>query len=408
MSEKHILDRFENREATQLLDVRSQGLYPATMDEDYDSEMFLLTEDIVELNERKVFLEGTSAYLGTFEPSDTEGMLQEIRRLYAEKGIELTRTVIEWFRKGSPPSKNHRRNLYDFCYALGMDYQTTAEFFLKVFLTIPYNYKDRVDAIYFYGLKANRPYSVIKKILEDSKAYEATNPDISGTERIGIHILSIDTDEEFLEYLRSNCYDPRHQYSTAKEVFAELLSDNKRIRTNSPQEIDQSSKPKSQRAKKGKQDSSSNRNPEAHGNAELLNQILGYSYQRLSAEQKANLDNCDLPRFPTDVDISSILSPSKSVSSETLRKALILMKFYNYFRLKQMSPNYSSEDIDDIRACYDDFLEETNYMLAKCGFVQMYLRNPYDWIILFCAYSQDPLFYLVNFIEKRYFGQTDV
>lgn len=404
MNDNHIFSCFKDRAATKLVDAHLQQLTPATMLESYNNEMLLHTETVVELNERKVFLEGVAAHLGKFDPNDTEGMLQYVRRLYSEKGIELTRTVIEWFRKGHAPNKNYRRNLYDFCVALEMDYQTTAEFFLKAFLTIPYNYKDRVDAVYLYCLKANRPYSVIKKMLEITEEYEATNSGVSNTEHIGLQILSINTDAEFLEYLRANCYDAKHQYSTAKAEFIHLLSQNKIIRTLNSDEINKSAK---QRIYKSTSIMTPKRNPDSLGNAELLNQILGYRYQGLTQEQKDNLDNCSLPKFTTDVDISNILSASKSVSGETLRKALILMKFYNYYRSKQILDESDPENVDDIQANYYDFLDETNLMLSKCGFVQLYLRNPYDWIILFCAYSQDPIFYLQDFLEKRYLGQLD-
>lgn len=149
--DEHIIPAFDNKSATRFVENQLFRLNPITMQDDYEIDTLLLTQEVIELNERKVFLEGVASYLGNVDVTDTEAMLSEVQERYANKGIELKKAVKGWFRKldVSPSTDQaYRRNLYDFCYALDMDYQTTAEFFLKSFLTIPFNYKDRDDAVY--------------------------------------------------------------------------------------------------------------------------------------------------------------------------------------------------------------------------------------------------------------------
>lgn len=393
MADMRIFEQFEDGEATKI--VRDNlVLDMVTMYEDYDEDMLYLTRDIDELNERKVFLEGVATYLGKDIHTSAEELLAEVKLRYKEKGIVLTRTVKTWFQKeDTSPStyQDKRRNLYDFCFAIGMDYRTTAEFFLKAFLTIPFNYKDRDDAIYFYCLKEERPYSVVKQMLEVADSYEATNPDVAFTEEIGLHILEIQSDEKFLEYLQNHCYDRKHQYATAKRKVAELVAANKRIVPG--------------RDKDGHEllfdDLGTTKN------SALLAAILDYRYQNIDASQRKQLRESELPTFPRDGDIDKVVADGSEVSFDTLRKSLILMKFYNFYRTYQIDTRKIKIDESQISEYFEDFCSEINSDLAECGFVQMYVRNPYDWIILHCANSSDPIYYLQDFIQKRYLGNWE-
>jgi hypothetical protein len=228
-------------------------------------------------------------------------------------------------------------------------------------------------------------------MLDVADSYAVTNADVESTEEIGLRILEIDTDEEFLQYLQKHCYDRKHQYTTAKKRLAELITENKAIVP-------------------GK-DKSGYDLPFDHlgtaKNSALLDAILGYRYQGLDSTQRKHMKECGLPTFPRDGDIDDILSTESETSFEVLRRSLILMKFYNFYRDYQLSTKKLDMDEDDINANLYDFFDGTNEELARCGFVQMYLRNPFDWIILFCANSPNPIDYLKDFIQKRYLGALE-
>ena len=394
MGDNHIFGFFDGGEATRLVEEELFNLNPVTMAENYEVDTLMLTHGVVELNERKVFLESVATYLGK-DPNTSAGELfDEVKKRYTEKGIELKKAVKGWFQKEdvSPSTDQaYRRNLYDFCVAMGMDYQTTAAFFLKAFLTIPFNYKDRDDAIYFYCLKEGRPYSVIKHMLEVADSYAVTNAHVNYTEEIGLRILDIETDEEFLQYLQKHCYDRKHQYATAKKRLAELISANKSIVPGNDKDGQELAFDHLGTTK----------------NSALLAAILGYRYQGLDAIQRKHMKESGLPAFPRDGDIDDILAPHSEASFEVLRRSLILMKFYNFYRGYQLITNKLDICEVDINENLYDFFDETNDELARCGFVQMYFRNPFDWIILFCANSPNPIDYLKDFIQKRYLGALE-
>ena len=391
MRDNHIFDTFDDGEATRLVEEELFRLNPVTLSDDYEVDTLLLTQGVIELNERKVFLEGIASYLGVDYSANAGELLAAVKTRYSKKGIELKKAVKGWFQKEdvSPSTDQaYRRNLYDFCVAMEMDYQTTAEFFLKCFLTIPFNYKDRDDAIYFYCLKEGRPYSVLKQMLDAADSFPATNAEVNSTEELGLHILEIENDADFLAYLKNHCYDRRHQYATAKQKIAELVSANKAIvpgKDKDGQEL-------------AFDDLGTTKN------SALLAEILGYRYQGLDALQRKHMKDSGLPVFPRDGDIDGILSAENETSLEVLRRSLILMKFYNFYRNCQLSARSLYMDEEDINANLYDFFDETNEELARCGFVQLYLRNPFDWIVLFCANSPNPIDYLKDFIQKRYLG----
>ena len=71
----------------------------------------------------------------------------------------------EWI-KGTTPGVTNRRNHYDLCYALEMDFQQTAVFFQKHYLTMPFNVKSSVDAVFMYALYHKKSYSAVTERLK--------------------------------------------------------------------------------------------------------------------------------------------------------------------------------------------------------------------------------------------------
>ena len=63
----------------------------------------------------------------------------------------------------------------------------------------------------------------------------------------------------------------------------------------------------------------------------------------------------------------------------------MLLKFYNFY--------YEADNCDKytIGGNLMDFYEETNNVLASCGFAQIYLCHPFDCLLMYCANSYDPI-----------------
>ena len=63
----------------------------------------------------------------------------------------------------------------------------------------------------------------------------------------------------------------------------------------------------------------------------------------------------------------------------------MLLKFYNfYYEAENSDPNTIGGNLMD-------FYEELNSTLISCGFAQLYVRHPFDCLLLYCANSYDPI-----------------
>lgn len=322
-----------------------------------DSVRIADIETAIALNDRPVFLEGVirrfSALGLCYELTDTEAMITEIKMRYKHRlGKSCPRTVIEWFR-GTPPSVTNRRNNYELCYALEMNLQETAEFFQKSFLTLPFNYKDASDAVFFYCLLNGRDYSVIDSMLKIVNETEMPSSSNTETQMHAQNILSISDDNAFIQYISKHCYSDSQQYKTAKERIASLVEEHR-----------------------------------VGSLADLHAELVGFKYQSIKKEKWVNSHK--LPKrftesLPMDGSFDKIIK-GETVSYEVLRKALIIMLLYDSFG--NVPP---TDDCNEIDARMHDFFEETNVELARCGFSQLYPRHPFDWLIMFCANSSDPM-----------------
>lgn len=340
----------------------------------YEQELDL--DDIqvaTDLDARPVFLEGVVLrlqYLGfQCDPSDKSTILTEIKRRYKEiLGFPCPRTVQEWI-KGTTPGVTERKNNYDLCYALEMDLNNTAEFFLKHYLTLPFNYKDTTDAIFFYCLYHRHPYSVVKQLLEATDAFDTQQTSHTATIQIGRQITAITSIDELLDYLSHHCYSNEQQYQVARKKIQDLAS------KHSYKSI-----------------------------SDLHEQLMGFKYQEIKRQKWVK--NRELPRrftesLPTDGVLSKVLAGQQE-TYETLRKTLIILKLFDFYPAD--GREYTDEQ--SIRDDLYDFYDEVNETLALCGFSQLYMRHPFDWLMIFCANSPDPIGLFLELSKMRYHEPT--
>jgi hypothetical protein len=334
----------------------------------------------IELDERPVFLEGVAGRLCQLgikcTVSDTDIMLKEIKRRFKNiLGKTCPRTVKEWFRGTTPGFTEHINN-YDLCYALEMNYSQTTDFFQKNYLTLPWNCKNKTDAIFMYCLWHGKPYSTVRYMLDESKCFISQENAHTSTSQIMSDIVSFDDDEKFMRYLSCHCYENKQQFLTARLIIKEEVEKVKSvIRKSSAMEII---------------------SPDRL-NSMTIEALLGYRYQ--SAESPRNKKHIyKLPKrfsesLPNDVTLGRILN-DQTVSYETLRKTLIILKLFNFY-------HDAENDVDDIPANMLDFFDSLNPVLSHCGFARIYPSHPFDCLILYCTNSYDPLLTLsyINEIE---------
>lgn len=329
----------------------------------------------MELEERPIFLKGLAARLNQLgvecTVSDEKLMMSEVKKRFrAVLGKDCPKAVQNWI-KGTTPGITNRANNYDLCYALEMDFQQTAVFFQKHFLTQPFNCKSRIDAVYLYCLYHKKSYTSVTDLLEVSEKFPLQEQAHTSTAQIFSAILSIDDDEAFLKYIFAHCYSNEQQFQLARELINAEIKHLKEdiIRY------------------KSKDILSENRL-----NSMTVTELLGYNYQ-LDGSSKAQhkLPKRFTESLPNDVTLGRIIN-GESVSYELLRKTLMLLRFNNFYS------QAINDDRDKIAQNLMDFYEELDRTLISCGFAQMYVRHPFDCLLLYCANSYDPIdtLYCVN------------
>ncbi len=329
----------------------------------------------MELEERPIFLKGLAARLNQLgvecTVSDEKLMMSEVKKRFrAVLGKDCPKAVQNWI-KGTTPGITNRANNYDLCYALEMDFQQTAVFFQKHFLTQPFNCKSRIDAVYLYCLYHRKPYTSVTDLLEVSEKFPLQEQAHTSTSQIFSTILSIDDDEAFLKYTFAHCYSNEQQFQLAREL---INSEIKHLKEDIIRY-------------KNKDILSENRL-----NSMTVTELLGYNYQ-LDGSSKAQhkLPKRFTESLPNDVTLGRIIN-GESVSYELLRKTLMLLRFNSFYS------QAINDDRDKIAQNLMDFYEELDSTLISCGLAQLYVRHPFDCLLLYCANSYDPIdtLYCVN------------
>lgn len=396
--------RFENHAATELA-------YGDIFGFSHEQDAFPGRGYFKQLDEVTLFADGILARIqecGFSAPkNDTNQAVAYVYDLCKKAGTSLSRqTIKNWLTKGSAASSaKGRDNVYQLCFALKMDVLQTAEFFLKCYLERPFDYKQLNEAVYFYCFNTGKDFKRAQELIsevQNSPKYE--NPfveDVTG--QIGKGISEISDDCKLVRYLVENRSGFVQKNKTATETIRQLIEDCIKI---------------------AQQENDAYWNEKEHSKItsidSLLKVIYGYSArERKSIIQKdangrestkskptyaKSIANSDFPKlvrqnFPQRQQFENI--KKGKASYDVIRKALIILKFYQFFAGEKNEGN-------DISNRFDDFKTEMDMTLLECGYIQLYWRNPFDWIIGYCVDASDPLDQLRDLIEEFYLSKFDL
>lgn len=263
-----------------------------------------------------------------------------------------------------------------------MDFQQTFFFFQKHFLSLPFIIKAKIDAVFLYCLYHHKPYSVVTELLERSKGFVSQENAHTSTSQIAAMIFDIDDDEKFLRYLSEHCYDNEQQFQLARSII------NKEIDVLKSRIIE---------------DDLADIISPNRLNSLTIDALLGYRYQsREKGHNDINLPKHFTESLPNDVNLGKIINGNK-ISYEVLRKTMMLLKLYNYYRAAEAEDRKDGYEPDkyEINKRLMDFFEELNDTLISCGFAQLYVRHPFDCLLLYCANSHDPILTLHLLNERN-------
>ena len=367
---------------------------------------------IEELSENNFFVDYLKKYISTNREriifnGDIESLddiFLFLKECYAREGIKGDRgkgkdsynpsLVKKWIYESMVPSREEAHRL---CFCLGMDVRMAEEFLLKGCLTKPFNYKDIKEATYYFALNNNLGYrEAIEMIsdIENNKSPEGIDIE-NDTIAIGEAIKKIDKKDEFINYINENKIGFAKQSRTAMAKLDELMK--------------QASKLAEWEREKYLYIYNFPKIEGEHDVPAIMNVILGYESRAQEKKEniykvriaKSNFPSLVRNNFPDVQAITSILK-SDEPSVETLRKAIVLLAFYNYFT------ELLQEEIEYDGSKYCEFIDYLDAILQDCGYHEMYWRNPYDWMFGYCAGSDRPIEEFRSLIQYFYLDNPEV
>ena len=357
-------------------------------------------------------------YTGSSE--DVEEKTAYLQQKLAAIHVKITEiTVRDWFSGKRRPSldSRSRKLVYEICFALGASFELVQEFFRQVYFSRSFNCHTIKEAVYYYCLHQNHSYDHALELYETIKAmpetakFEASDPVY--TDQIRNALDNCRSDEEFLAYFSRNksIFDRWNQRALfyIEEFIRQIRGTKEDIgRIEAFKKVGTIPDAKTLAA------------PSASGltiqeffmQARHLGLKWKYRKQNITSidfmlefiidpiepvNKKAKLPDILKLNFPSKKTFSKILNRSQSemsTSYDSIRKCLILLKFYHFWvtlELMMDSGNAAEDSQTEYADYFDDFCEEMAQLLEECGYEELYERNPYDWIFLWASTTEHPL-----------------
>ncbi|MBR4863273.1 MAG: hypothetical protein IKU07_01750 [Oscillospiraceae bacterium] len=386
---------------------------------DFEETELPRIEVMAELNTASTFCEYVHRHAVRCGYQGESADIKSLAAFIAEKcnkadltlGSGAKATLERWLSKGLPGNTaDGRDNVYKLCFALEMDARQTAEFFLKAYLERPFNYKSISEAVYFYCLKNRLSYKDAIRIIstvEETAAIQNPYAD-DVTEQIGEQLRTIETEAELITYLTENRSGFAVENKTATDKIQALIKSCSAV---APKEYDLYY-PYTKEIVVNNID-------------ELLSVIYGYSARATENAKplyKKSITKSDFPQlvkrnWPQREQFQQILE-KKNASYDVVRRALIMLLFYDFFATATIAEKEAEakrrktgkeEPVAHVSwGLFDEFETEANTVLAECGYVRLYWRNPFDWMIGYCAMAPEPLRMLRTLILEYYLNDPSV
>ena len=389
------MKQYNNNEVTQFIEDRLKTY-------DFLNEDLPCKEDMEKINPSEGFLRYVhinAERCGYSEEKDAQKLAKFISEKSKAIGAEISvNTLKNWMTKMIPSNnEGGRENVYRLCFALKMDAEQTAEFFLKAYLERPFNYKVIKEAVYFFCINNGYDYSYAQELIKKAESIVAIENKYADdiTVKIGERLEKITEESDFLKYLEENLSGFAMNNKTAVEKIEQLIESCKEI---APEEYAIHHMYIWEGVKNEITVTSID---------DLLNVIYDYSARETFEGENVFTTSISDSKFPAMIrrnwpqrqQFENIIK-RKNVSYDAIRRALIMLCFYDFMAHATVN-NALGEGI------FDEFINEINTVLSECGYIQLYWRNPFDWLIGYCAASINPLSTLRNLIDEYYFADIE-
>lgn len=364
----------------------------------------------------------------------SEYLISKLRKINSSIGNE---TVISWFSGIHSPKveAGSRNKIYEICFALELTYEETLWFFHHVYYDRAFNCHTIEEAVYYYCFLNGLSYQEAQKIIQEVEQAPAvtTNAEkcANYTQFVRDRIHAFESVAELKEFLIQN----KENFNTWNESALKTLNQLVLELIGPPESkatIDKLKQLINEKRNKhtktltfdladyqncgllikeilfDSQDSSENpvQSPAAYvfdaikkrntrKNTFILARIL--ETDRICRDtSKIHIPYIIRNNFPSRKTMSDVLSEDKisvSKSYDSIRKMIVLLDFYRFWANEKLKKGYTSFSMDMLSNLSETYVEETNACLYQCGYEELYAGNPYDWIFLSSARSENPLEY---------------
>lgn len=372
--------------------------------DDYDGDYSQLLDEI---NSERFFRTFGEALLDVLQQQDpnitAETAVKYIEKRCIQSNVPRSdiaksiNTLKDWFRKEVRPRKgdNSRRSMFALAFALQLSPESTANLFHKVYLDRAFDYRNEQEIIYYYCLNNQKTWNDAQRLISylADKDYHTDDHTVY-TLQIKNAVKTMSDEMALIDYIISHGHNLEKKSLKARECLQELIQTASEI-------VEEETKLNARRQWAQKygilrqeiDDDNSLLNRYENCSATSKNHI----YEVIVDQSVHNNDkwngtktlfgNARLPdeirkRFPEAITLSK-----KGPTYEEQRKLIILLASYIHW-YKTMHPR---KYFSGYTPGFDDYIEWINGYLAESGLSPMYYGNPYDWLFMFCAISENPL-----------------
>lgn len=317
-------------------------------------------------------------------------------------------TVKDWFCDKRRPAlvSNSRTIMFQLCFAITASFDDVKWFFSHVYFDRNFNCHTIEEAVYYYCFINNLSYADACRFIQIINSYPESKdmPGDAYTSEIKDRITLFSNDTEFLDFFKKN-KNIFHKWNKTALLYINQLLSSIRGSKNDKNAINA--------YKNG------NFNYDITGcglviqeylhnykNNKRVNYIYGqniasidFMLEQIINTNKGISKETIIPaivkvNFPSKKTFSDILTNAEtSTSYDSIRKCLVLLKFYHFFISLELNPGIIEDDI------YTIYCDETNDILYSCGYEELFPGNPYDWLFLWSAAQKKPLTALRNAVD---------
>ena len=332
----------------------------------------------------------------------------------AANNISITKsTVKDWFTNKRRPAlvSNSRTIMFQICFSLAVSIEDVRWFFNHVYFDRSFNCHTIEEAIYYYCFSNGYSYSHAIKLLQKIESFpieESTdNAENIFTKDIRDRLDYYSSDEELLSFFKVNKSLFGQWNKSANKYIGMYLSQiqgkrsdkaiidrRKNDTTISQRDIDKCGLVIQEFLSFNNRDFIDDISGKNIASIDFMLDCIFNTNKRLHKDAK--IPNIVKSNFPSKKVFSDILyNIDTTTSYDSIRKCLILLKFYHFWCKIYLNPKL----INDASA-FDIYLDESNDMLTSCGYEEMFSGNPYDWFFLCASTCENPLDYFRDAINN--------